>query len=914
MHSIVVLGDVRTHNVMISSTADYWRDELNCDPPGQPLSVSFYGGALMMRNAVETAIHDADLGKTVPIYSFQQLPNVHTGELVRWELRPFDKLLKLKPEGVLETNLEMPALDDLLQNTTYRNHPYETVNLQDKDGNSVPFNAGWTDEELRAFADLNPWSWCPDVVVIDDLNLTLRTLDVRAAAPNAANDTGKEQLRAALDALLNRFERAKAKADRSKTPIMEPVIVASIKGKPHHALSSSDAKNFWKWIHDDPWLRLRTIVLLDADDMREAGLPVSSGLSWERTAQDTISELRRSSDFRRFLDFGQVIVRYGATGALHIVSRGSADWTYRLYFLYHEHDGSWMRREHGQLLGFTSIYTASLTVGLIKKCKEYGGRPYLGDLPEVIAATIPDAIQRCCFFCQAAAYGKTTFHEFVNRYRNVATLFPVDLFKSKQEAESETQVRYYSIATASVPAVKLRNWSIVGQAIQGRVGEVARDIVLYGADYALNLPVLDDAARNRAFKSAILEAQSQTEIDPSAPGRKRDLWADVRMRLIQKKTDEIREVLEAYSQGQIDAAVVPIDGRGSTPWRRFEEFIEGARFEKWILNQLAEEENELSTRINAIITSPVVREPVPAALASFGEQGKKLIIVDRREVEGFRAIEKLMRQHLQEVQNKRNERPLSLAVFGPPGSGKSTAVKKINEGLSASETKVLEPFNLAQFKGPEDLEKAFDKIVAESLGNKVPIVFFDEFDCRFPGDANRLGWLKFFLSPMEDGLFGDKEVKKAILVFAGGTSSTFAEFSLAERSRTDEQWIEFSGAKGPDFVSRLRGHLDIVGINPTDVDDEVNLIRRAVVIRYQLTVLQGLTPGEKARIDEEMIRALLHVPEYWHGARAARMLLNLCSTDRLISASAVPPIHQINMLVDGKAFLDQLQSVAHRKD
>ena len=40
------------------------------------------------------------------------------------------------------------------------------------------------------------------------------------------------------------------------------------------------------------------------------------------------------------------------------------------------------------------------------------------------------------------------------------------------------------------------------------------------------------------------------------------------------------------------------------------------------------------------------------------------------------------------------------------------------------------------------------------------------------------------------------------------------------------------------------------------------------------------------------------------------MLLDLCQSDddHRVSVSAVPPIHQLNMLVDGKAFQDLLNT------
>lgn len=160
---------------------------------------------------------------------------------------------------------------------------------------------------------------------------------------------------------------------------------------------------------------------------------------------------------------------------------------------------------------------------------------------------------------------------------------------------------------------------------------------------------------------------------------------------------------------------------------------------------------------------------------------------------------------------------------------------------------------------------------------------------------------------MEDGKFKGKSVRNAILVFAGGTSYTFREFSLANRSISDPQWIKFSDAKGPDFASRLSGHLDIVGVNTAGADDELFLIRRALLLRSMLSEMQGLRSGYTARIDTRMLSALLNSPEYRHGGRSMRKLLELCTAnDGSISPSAVPPIHQLNMHVDGKAFLDLL--------
>ncbi|MBK8280226.1 MAG: hypothetical protein IPK94_09000 [Saprospiraceae bacterium] len=58
-----------------------------------------------------------------------------------------------------------------------------------------------------------------------------------------------------------------------------------------------------------------------------------------------------------------------------------------------------------------------------------------------------------------------------------------------------------------------------------------------------------------------------------------------------------------------------------------------------------------------------------------------------------------------------------------------------------------------------------------STSGKTPLIFFDEFDTAYNSKA--LGWIQYFLAPMQDGVFKDGEklhpLGKAIFVFAGGT-------------------------------------------------------------------------------------------------------------------------------------------------
>lgn len=301
----------------------------------------------------------------------------------------------------------------------------------------------------------------------------------------------------------------------------------------------------------------------------------------------------------------------------------------------------------------------------------------------------------------------------------------------------------------------------------------------------------------------------------------------------------------------------------------------------------------------------VARYGLPALAGIPHARFGKLLTVDRTEIEGLKGIQRLISDY---VRDPRPGRPLSLAVFGPPGSGKSFGVKQIARQVLGSSVSILE-FNLSQFTDPEMLTGAFHQVRDEVLKGGVPVVFWDEFDSR-----QRM-WLQYLLAPMQDGAFLEGQIThpvgKCVFVFAGGTSCTMEQFTPP--LGTDD-FAQFTFSKGPDFVSRLRGYLNVLGPNPRQTldretgkrvpaDDPPDIcfpVRRAILLRGML----GLKDGEELQADDGLVGALLRVSEYTHGARSMETLIQLTRGPQggTLRRSKLPPANQIALHVDYAKF------------
>jgi len=304
-----------------------------------------------------------------------------------------------------------------------------------------------------------------------------------------------------------------------------------------------------------------------------------------------------------------------------------------------------------------------------------------------------------------------------------------------------------------------------------------------------------------------------------------------------------------------------------------------------------------------------------------------LFTVDRSEAESLRTLDGLIRMY---EGVKAQKTPLCIGVFGPPGAGKSFGVKALAKGVLGTDSPFLE-FNLSQFTSPDELIGAFHRVRDAVLRGITPVAFWDEFD------SQSYTWLQYLLAPMQDGAFQDGQIThpigKCIFIFAGGTSSTLAGFGVpepteptsaelaalgnearAERRRefreACERYRAYKLLKGPDFISRLHGFLNVLGPNPRTEPGSIDItwpIRRAIVLRAILggQDVLGLKGSDELDIDPGLLDALLGVSVYRHGARSFEKIIRVLVHDshgRRLRRSALPPEPLLDRETDAAAF------------
>lgn len=288
---------------------------------------------------------------------------------------------------------------------------------------------------------------------------------------------------------------------------------------------------------------------------------------------------------------------------------------------------------------------------------------------------------------------------------------------------------------------------------------------------------------------------------------------------------------------------------------------------------------------------------------------RALSTVDLDEIENYHAIKTLMGEYIyaydHPLQDGKAPKPISVAVFGPPGSGKSFGVKQIANSLERFRISSL---NLSQYHSAGEMFAALDAALVYD-DNLIPLIFFDEFDSELGGISR--GWLKYFLAPMQDGEYTldgrTLSIKGAVFVFAGGTAPSFPEFLPHD----EESTVEFQRVKGPDFVSRLKGILNIKGPNPTSVTDRRHIIRRALLLR---NLFQGQARNffnqetGQVNISHALLRALLRVSEFRHGSRSMEFIVGMSRKAGIsrYTPSCLPLAEQLDIHLDVDDFMSKL--------
>lgn len=353
---------------------------------------------------------------------------------------------------------------------------------------------------------------------------------------------------------------------------------------------------------------------------------------------------------------------------------------------------------------------------------------------------------------------------------------------------------------------------------------------------------------------------------------------------------------------------------------------DGDEFDWFLRNIVKRGFDRVVTRVSVTTNDTMADERIePSVLCPYVEFGD-YISVDAQDIDAFLALRNVVENY---VAQPKYDRPLALAVFGPPGSGKSFIVKQILKSIPLCKIDKGLEFNLSQVTSMEHLSRHFHRIQDSATSDAIPVAFFDEFDSPFNGID--VGWLKSFLMPLQDGLYTEGSevfnVKKAIFVFAGGIAGSYAAFC--------DQYKGHTAQKAPDFISRLRGFMDVQEIalgvkrrrrgsvaagggfgSPLD-NDRAAQLRRAVILRSMLLLKlpQIVDKGSKfARIENEIVDAFLHVKKFKYGVRSMEAIIEMSRMPQSASSflrSSLPPSAQIEMHVNAEEFLKIVHENRH---
>jgi hypothetical protein len=632
----------------------------------------------------------------------------------------------------------------------------------------------------------------------------------------------------------------------------------------------------------------RVVAVLSADDLRMAGKPISRSLSWERTLRDVLKEVKSG----RLLDGNappHLVVTFDYDGALYLRTKREGHSENReilegtLVFSIGGSEGDFGNAIEGDMPGSQTAFVSAVAALLYRQLEK--SAPPLQDADKILTYAL---IAKRRLLQSGFAPAKDGH--------------PVHKEKTKRKTPLDVGRVYYSEGIFSLHEPKRAEKEpeeTNEPAIAG--ASTASPSQLEKNDHADPYTDFDRADKKRTFDDPL-----NPKDEP--PGRAAAVFEA-------NLDDQKLAVCSGLEKKHLDVE--------EPDWSIFSDEAQSKK-----LPAFADE------AIDYVIYG---KEPKKAPICSFG----KITTVDVNEIEDFRTIKQLLQAYLT---NSATTKPLGIAVFGPPGAGKGFTVNNIIDILPESMKKLVKgdrhDCNLTALRGPEDLAHYFQLARNSVLRGKVPMLFFDEFDCSV--EQTKFFWLKHFLAPLQDGEFLENHIVhpigRAIFIFAGGVYPKFKLFTdeMKKNSKAvrdalknkDASSLHVPNFKGVDFLSRLHGHIDVAAFSPelseeggpTEemkskfsrsqphiVIDRCYLMRRAFTLRSMLDLHQNkiFTKGPKprARIDRHIVKAMLATKTYFHGGRSMEAIIRMSYLESsTFQISDLPPDDQMEMHVDSANF------------
>lgn len=125
--------------------------------------------------------------------------------------------------------------------------------------------------------------------------------------------------------------------------------------------------DLWRTLSDR--FREKLVVIASVEDIRREEAGITGGLSWERAAQELLSELLNNTCIRDLINCRHLIVNFGSEGAVWVNNTKGRHEPYLIYDPAHL-EGEWEEKIKGRSLGYMSCLTAGVVNQLAGPSRE----------------------------------------------------------------------------------------------------------------------------------------------------------------------------------------------------------------------------------------------------------------------------------------------------------------------------------------------------------------------------------------------------------------------------------------------------------------------------------------------------------------------------------------------------------------